>query len=67
MNDLGPLPFEKHDIFPNQVYKNIAVPPFCPSERYAALHTEAFTPRPDDKNDYSKPQSSNLIPTLEPA
>ena len=44
----GHLPFGKHDIFPNQVYNNIAVPPFCPPERYAALHTKAFTPRPDD-------------------
>ncbi|XP_063689195.1 sulfotransferase 1C2-like [Bolinopsis microptera] len=44
----GPPPFRKHDIFPNQVYNNIAVPPNCPPERYAALHTEAFTPRPDD-------------------
>jgi len=44
----GPPPFGKHDLFPNQVYNEVAVPHFCPPERYAALHTEEFTPRPDD-------------------
>ena len=44
----GPPPFEKHDLFPNQVFGDLAVPPFCLPERYAALESEAFTPRPDD-------------------
>ncbi|KAL5249121.1 hypothetical protein ACHWQZ_G018080 [Mnemiopsis leidyi] len=44
----NPLPFRKHSLFPNQVHGNLVVPPFCPPERYVALDTESFAPRPDD-------------------
>ena len=43
-----PRPYERHDLFPNLVYKDIGIPPFTPPQNYEALHTDAFTPRPDD-------------------
>ena len=44
----SPPPFGKHDLFPNHSHNNLAVPPFCTPERYAALDTDSFNPRPDD-------------------
>ena len=43
-----PPSFGNHNIFPHCVYHDLTVPSFTPPERYAALQTQAFIPRPDD-------------------
>ena len=43
-----PSSIGNHNIFPHSVYRDLTVPTNTPPERYAALHTQAFIPRPDD-------------------